>query len=478
MSQTTENPSVSTAQPAAENLKGRRGFLKTGAAAAAGVSLAALPVESYAQVAGSDKLKVGIVGTGGRGSKAVIQTLNANDGAVLSAAGDVFEERLMGTFAKRKAGGLGQILGQIEKNDNLKNQIDLPKDRQFVGFDAYQNVIDSSDVVVLTTPPGFRPMMFEAAINAGKHVFMEKPVCTDAKGYNRVIKAAKMADEKGLKVVVGLQRHYQDKYLQAFAKVHEEGLIGDIISAQCWWNGGRPWTVARDPEWSELTYQMHNWYHFDWVCGDHIAEQHVHNIDIVNWFVSGDSANGGHPVKAQGMGGRTGWEPKTTGNIFDHHYVEFKYDNGVVMNSQCRHIKGTFRKVDEEIHGSKGILYMGQGKITDRNGKTLWQHRTDREGGTDPYQVEHNKLHAAIKNDTPLNNAYYGAHSSFTSCLGRLATYHGQEITWDEATGSDFELVPDGMTWDTPAPVQPVNDKLEYDSAMPGTTKLPWQKKA
>ena len=439
------------------------------------MSLASLPVESYAQVAGSDRVKIGLVGAGGRGSGAIIQNLKGSDSAVFSAAGDVFEERLQGTFAKRQAGGLEKIRKQINGSDQLKKQIDLPKEREFVGFDAYQNVIDSCDLVILTTPPGFRPEMFEAAINAGKHVFMEKPVCTDARGYNRVMKAAKMADEKGLKVVVGLQRHYQDVYRQAFEKVHgDEKAIGEIISAQCWWNGRRPWTVAREDDWSELKYQMHNWYHFAWICGDHIAEQHIHNIDIINWFVSGDSTNGGHPVSAQGMGGRTGWEPKTSGEIFDHHYVEYKYDNGVVMNSQCRHIPGCMNKVAEEIHGSEGILYLGQGKIVDRKGETTWAYRKPREAPGNPYEVEHAELHAAIKNDTPLNNAYYGAQSSFTSALGRLATYSGQEVKWDEAAGSDFQMVPDKMTWDTPAPVQPMNDKFEYDSAMPGKWKLPW----
>ncbi|MEM7015589.1 MAG: Gfo/Idh/MocA family oxidoreductase, partial [Verrucomicrobiota bacterium] len=197
--------SSKSAEKTADESPNRRSFLKGGAAAAAGASLA-LPVESYAQVAGSDKIKIGLVGAGGRGSGAIVQNLKGSDQAVFSAAGDVFEERLMGTFSKRGAGGLNKILKQLE---NKPNQVELPKERQFVGFDAFENVIDNCDLVILTTPPGFRPEMFEKAIEAGKHVFMEKPVCTDAKGYNRTINAAKMADEKGLKVVVGLQRHYQ-----------------------------------------------------------------------------------------------------------------------------------------------------------------------------------------------------------------------------------------------------------------------------
>jgi predicted dehydrogenase len=470
--ESSSTPSTSPSTPAPSS---RRTFLAGTAAAAGAAVVSSLPIEACAQVAGSDRIKVGIVGTGGRGSKAVLQTLQANDAAQLVAAGDVFEDRLMGRMPQRKAGGLDLILGELQKSGKA-DKADLPASRQFVGFDSYQHVIESCDVVVLSTSPGFRPLHFEAAINAGKHVFMEKPVCTDARGYNRVLKAAELADSKGLKVVVGLQRHYQDVYLEAFKKVHEEGLIGDIVSAQCWWNGSRPWTVTRDPSWSELQFQMHNWYHFAWVCGDHIAEQHVHNIDVVNWFVSGDSTKGGHPVSAQGMGCRSGWESPKTGEIFDHHYVEFRYANGVVMNSQCRQIKGAWPRVAEEIHGTKGILHLSEGKITDRKGNTLWKYRQDRDAvPMDPYQVEHDLLHAAIKNGTPLNNAYYGAHSSFTACLGRLATYSGVEVKWDEAVASNFDLVPDNLTWDSPAPVTP-NPDGTYKSALPGTSKLPWAK--
>lgn len=447
----------------------RRKFLAGMGATAAGIS--ALPISASANVAGSDRLKVGIVGTGGRGSGAVLQTLSANPGAQLVAAGDVFKSRLQGN-GPRKAGGLNLIKGKI-KQRGQESQIDLPKERQFTGFDAYQKVIENCDLVVLATTPAFRPLHFEAAVDAGKHVFMEKPVCIDAHGYNRIIRSAKKADEKDLKVVVGLQRHYQEVYLQAFDKVHDEGLIGDIISAQCYWNGSRPWTVARDSNWSELEYQMHNWYHFNYLCGDHIAEQHVHNLDVVNWFMSANHQTGGHPVKAQGMGGRTGWEDPKTSQIFDHHYVEFRYGDDKILNSQSRQIRGTEPRVGEEIHGTKGILTLETGEIKDYNGKVLWRYRAGREGVTNPFQEEHNRLHAAIKEGTPLNNAYYGADSSFTAVLGRLATYTGQQVSWDEAVASDYSLVPDDLNWDKPAPVQPLADGT-YPAPIPGVTKLPW----
>jgi len=445
----------------------RRRFLATTGAA----GLASLPVASYANVAGSDRIKIGIVGTGGRGSKAVIQNLKANKAAQLVAAGDVFESRLQGN-GPRKSGGLSKILPELERR-GMSDQVDLPKERQFTGFDAYEKVIDACDLVLLTTTPGFRPLHFEAAVAAGKHVFMEKPLCVDAAGYNRLIKSAELADQKGLKVVVGLQRHYQPVYLEAFKKVHEEGLIGEPVSAQCWWNGSRPWTLVRQEGWSELEYQMHNWYHYAWLSGDHICEQHVHNIDVVNWFMSGNPEKGWHPVSAQGMGGRTGWEDPRTGQIFDHHYVEFRYDDGRVMNSQCRQQRGCWNRVAEEIHGTEGVLTLADGTIRDRKGSSVWRHRAARGDAADPYQIEHDELHAAIRDNKSLNDAYFGAKSSFTAVLGRLATYTGREVGWDEAVKSNFSLVPDDLTWDSEAPVQPGQDGA-YEAPLPGVTKLPW----
>jgi predicted dehydrogenase len=425
-----------------------------------------------AQVAGSDAVKVGLIGCGGRGTGAVQQNLTANDSARLVAVAEAFEDKIDGTGPRSKKGG---ILSLLEKAGN-SSQVDLPKSRQFVGFDAYKAVIDECDVVCIATPPGFRPLHFEYAMQQGKHVFMEKPVCVDAEGFNKVIEASKVADQKGLKVVVGLQRHYQEVYLQAFDKVHKDGMIGDIVGAQAWWNTQRPWIIARQPGWTEMEYQMRNWYHFNWLCGDHIAEQHVHNIDVVNWFVSGDSANGGNPISAQGMGGRAGTEPHSVGEIFDHHYVEFRYGadhNHAVMNSQCRHIPGTWRQIAEEIHGTEGILHLESGRITDFKGEVKWQYRKPRTGATNPYQVEHDALYDAIQNDTPLNNANYGAKSSFTSVLGRLATYSGQEITWNEATKSNFSILPKEFDFNAEAPVQPDEDG-NYEVAIPGQWKLPW----
>lgn len=441
-------------------------------ATTAGAAAAMLPAEMSAQVAGSDAVKVGMVGMGGRGSGAIVQNLTANDSARLVAVADAFQDKIDGTGPR--ASGLPKIMKQLDKLGK-SDQVDLPKSRQYAGFDAYKGVIDECDLVVIATPPGFRPIHFDYAVKQGKHVFMEKPVCVDAKGFNQIIESAKTADQKGLKVVVGLQRHYQQVYLDAFKKVHDEGLIGDITGGQVWWNGSRPWIVERQPGWTEMEYQMRNWYHFNWLCGDHIAEQHVHNIDVMNWFLSGDSVAGGNPISAQGMGGRAGTEPLSVGEIFDHHYVEFRYGaehGNVVLNSQSRQIKGTMRKVAEEIHGTEGILYLGNGQITDRKGEVKWQHRAPRSGDPNPYDVEHQHLHEAIKNDTPKNDAYYGAKSSFSSVLGRLATYSGQDLQWDEVVKSNFSIMPEEFDFNAEAPVKPGADG-NYEIAIPGEWKVP-----
>ncbi|MCB1089381.1 MAG: Gfo/Idh/MocA family oxidoreductase, partial [Verrucomicrobiae bacterium] len=405
---------------------------------------------------------------------AIVQNLTANDGARLVAVADAFQDKIDGTGPR--AQGLPAIQKQLEKEGKGK-QLDVPASRQYAGFDAYKQVIDQCDLVCIATPPGFRPIHFDYAVQAGKHIFMEKPVCVDAWGFNKVIEAAKMADQKNLKVVVGLQRHYQNVYLEAFKQVHEAGAIGEIVSAQAWWNGNRPWIVPRQEGWTEMEYQMRNWYHFNWLCGDHIAEQHVHNLDVINWFVSGDSQMGGHPVIAQGMGGRAGTEPRTVGEIFDHHYVEFRYGqdhNNVVLNSQCRHIKGTMAKVAEEIIGTEGVLQLSSGRITDHKGNVKWQYREPRgQKDPNPYQVEHNELYRHIREDKAINNAYYGAHSSFTSVFGRLATYSGKEIKWDDAIKSNFTIMPQNYAFDAEAPVKP-NENGEYSIAIPGEWPLPW----
>jgi predicted dehydrogenase len=431
----------------------RRGFLKTAAVA---TSAAALPVELCAQVAGSDQLKLALIGCGGRGGGAAQQNLRSKEGNVkLVAMADAFKGRLDQKFDALK--------------HEFPDKVDVKEDKKFVGLDAYQEAIAAADLVILATPPGFRAHHFKAAIEAGKHVFSEKPTCVDAVGARMYHDAAKLADTKNLKVVVGLQRHYQNVYRATLAKI-KEGLIGDIVSGQVYWNGNTPWVNPRRPGQTEMEYQIYNWYFFVWLCGDHIVEQHVHNLDVFNWFLS--EAMGApndkpvHPISAQGMGGRQVRTGKEFGEIYDHHYVEYTYPNGVVLNSQCRHQPNTWNQVSETIIGTKGICQPGI--IRDRSGKTIWSYAG--EDDPDPYQVEHDELHKAIKTGTPLNNAYYGNTSSFIASLGRMATYSGKLVKWDDAWKSELTGFPDKLAWDAPTKLNPNPDGF-YPVAQPGQAK-------
>ncbi len=446
-------------EPNAPELKSsRRQFIGTTTAAAAGA--AALPASLSAQVEGNSTLKLALVGCGGRGTGAANQNLTTQ-GTKLVAMADVFKGE------GSDSTGIEKSLAQLQQRH--KDKIEVPEENKFVGFDAYLKAIEVADVVILTTPPGFRPMMFKAAIDAGKHVFMEKPVCVDAPGYRMVMEAAKKADEKNLKVVVGLQRHYQKSYLETLERV-KEGMIGDIVSAQVYWNGGGVWVRERQPEDTEMRYQCRNWYYFNWLCGDHICEQHIHNIDVANWFIGAAMGKETeHPVLARGMGGREvrDGDPKF-GEIFDHHAVEFRYANGVVVNSQCRHQRKTWSSVTEEIIGTNGRARPGA--ITDLSGKkTWWRHRGRND--ENPYQVEHNVLLEHIREDKPINNAYYGATSSMTSVLGRMSTYSGKEIKWDDAVASNRTDFPDVLAWDAQPKVLPGPDG-QYPVPVPGETEV------
>jgi predicted dehydrogenase len=304
-------------------------------------------------------------------------------------------------------------------------------------------------------------MHFEEAVKQGKHIFMEKPVATDPAGVKQVLAAAAVAKQKKLNVVVGLQRHYQNSYRELYKR---KNLIGDITSAQAWWNNDGVWVKPRQANQTEMEYQMRNWYYFNWLCGDHITEQHIHNIDVVNWF------KGAYPVKAQGMGGREVRKGKDHGEIFDHHYVEFEYADGSILNSQCRHQPKTMSRVDELLVGTKGRIQCGAAKIVDPKGKVLYQF--DKKGENNAYQAEHDELFAAIaKGVYKFADAENGAYSTMTSVLGRMATYSGQVVQWDQALNSGLNLQPKVYAWDAMPPVLPNQDGF-YPVAIPGVTKF------
>jgi predicted dehydrogenase len=443
-------------QPKPLNNNQRREFVKTAGLASGAILAAPLMSSANFYAGASDAIKVALIGCGGRGTGAAVQALRSKQNVKLVAMADAFRDRIDSAY-KAITGDLSEagISGDITK------MIDVPEERRFVGFEAYKQAIALADVVILTTPPGFRPIHFEEAVNQNKHIFMEKPVATDPEGIKKVLAAAAVAKAKKLNVVVGLQRHYQNSYRELFKR---KDMIGEITSAQAWWNNDGVWVNQRKAGQTEMEYQMRNWYYFNWLCGDHITEQHIHNIDVVNWF------KGAYPVKAQGMGGREVRKGKDNGEIFDHHYVEFHYADGSILNSQCRHIKNTMSKVDELIVGTKGKIFCGAANIRDHKGGLLYQF--DRKTENDPYQSEHDELFAAIaKGEYKFADAENGAKSTMTSILGRMATYSGKIVEWDKALNCGLNLQPSAYTWETlPQSLPDANG--QYKIAVPGVTKF------
>jgi predicted dehydrogenase len=431
----------------------RRDFVKGTSLLAGGILAAPLLSRANFFAGADDTIKIAVVGCGGRGTGAAMQALSSKQNVKIVAMADAFKDNLDNCH-KSLTEEINNSIGELAK------RLDVPEERRFTGFDAYQKAIALADVVILATPPGFRPIHFAEAIKQGKHVFMEKPVATDPAGIQSVLATAAIAKQKKLNVVVGLQRHYQNSYRELYKR---KDLIGDITSAQAWWDNDGVWVRPRKYNQTEMEYQMRNWYYFNWLCGDHITEQHIHNLDVINWF------KGGHPVKAQGLGGRQVRKGKEHGEIFDHHFVEFEYADGSILNSQCRHIPGTMSKVDELLVGTKGKIYCGAAHIKDHTGKLIYQYDTKLENN--PYQTEHDELFAAIaKGEYKFADAENGASSTMTSILGRMATYSGQVIDWDKAINSGIDIHPKVYDWNAEPPVLPNADGY-YPIAIPGVTK-------
>jgi len=450
----------------------RRDFLKTSAAAAATVAATNAFIARSAHAASDETVKVALIGCGGRGSGALTQALSTKQGPIkLIAVADAFEDNARGALDRYK-------------NSEIKDKVDVKDDHIFHGFDAYKNAIDCGpDMVIIATPPGFRPIHFEYAVQKDKQIFAEKPVSTDAPGIRRFLAANALAKQKNLKVGIGLQRHHQARYIEAVKRI-QDGELGDLRLLRVYWNDTGVWVRPRKPGQTEMEYQMRNWYYFVWLCGDHINEQHIHNLDVANWVMKG------HPVEAQGQGGRQVWIGKDNGEIYDHHMVEYTYADGTKMLSQCRHQANTFSSVSEHAHGTKlgadiggGRFYSYDGSV---NGKTEWQYRypgpapTGAPAGNgrrrrnpepDPYQVEHDDLQDAIRNNKTYNEGDYGAHSTMTAIMGRMATYSGKVIKWDEAINSKRSVMPERYAWDAPPPTVP-DAEGNYPIPVPGKTQV------
>ncbi|HLO57903.1 MAG TPA: Gfo/Idh/MocA family oxidoreductase [Bacteroidales bacterium] len=370
------------------------------------------------------ELKAGLIGCGGRGTGAAINFLNAGPNLKVTALGDVLQDRIDSCREELKK----------QKNNEVADEM------CFVGFDAFQKVIDSGvDIVILATPPHFRPDQFEAAVNAKKHVFMEKPVCVDPVGARSVIATARKAAGMGLSVVTGTQRRHQRDYVATYKNV-AEGMIGEIVSANCWWNGGKLWHRDKDAKWNEMEYMIRDWVNWCWLSGDHIVEQHVHNLDVIHWFT------GKFPVKAVGFGSRL---RRVTGDQYDNFSVDFTFDNGIHMHSMCRQINGCANNVSERIQGATGSTNC-QNSILDLSGTELWKYEypmgENGQPGTEvkisPYDQEHIDLVTAIRTGKPINEAENTAMSTLVAIMGRVSAYTGKEVTMDEMMNSDLKLGP------------------------------------
>jgi predicted dehydrogenase len=405
----------------------------------AAVSLAAaLPRIPGAHAAGSDTIRIGVVGCGGRGTGAAINCLEAADGVEIMAMYDLFQDRIDSSLQKIR--------------EKFPGQVKVTPERMFTGFDGYKRLaaVPEINLVVMASPPGFRPMQLQAAVEAGKNVFMEKPVAVDPVGVRSVIASSDTAAKKGLAIVSGTQRRHQARYLELMKRIHE-GAIGELVGGQCYWNQADLWVKLREPGMSEMEWQCRNWLYFTWLSGDHIVEQHVHNIDVMNW------AFRALPEKAMGMGGRQARTGPEFGNIYDHFAVEFEYPGGVRVMSMCRQTKGAAERIEEKLVGAKGVAF-GYGEI---KGGNPWKWDGEE---TNPYVQEQADLIAGIRAGKPLNEGRRIAESTLCAIMGRMSAYTGRAISWDWAmNSSQLDLSP--KTYDLgPNPVDPV--------AIPGQTPL------
>jgi myo-inositol 2-dehydrogenase/D-chiro-inositol 1-dehydrogenase len=369
-------------------------------------------------------LKAGLIGCGGRGTGAAINFIHAGPNLTISALGDVFTDRITSCRERLAEDG-----------------VQIADENCFTGFDAYQKVIESGvDIIILATPPVFRPGHVEAAVSAGKHVFMEKPVAVDPVGARQILASGEKAKGMELSIVTGTQRHHQHDYVATWGKV-QEGMIGDIVSANCYWNQGQLWYREPNPSWTEMEYMIRDWVNWSWLSGDHIVEQHVHNIDVISWFT------GKRPVSAVSFGSR---QRRPTGDQYDFFSTDFVYEGGIHVHSMCRQINGCESNVSEWIQGTEGTSNC-QNTVWDKAGTQLWKYdgyKLDEAGkmtedlAISPYDQEHIDFVTAIRTGKPLNEAEFVAHSTMAGIMGRISAYTGKLVTWDEVMNSELKLGP------------------------------------
>jgi predicted dehydrogenase len=416
----------------------RRDFIKQTSWGLAGTAALHAPL-AHAFGAEDADIKIGLIGCGGRGTGAVLDALGAATKVIYPAEGYHTEDvtdtsRIAHTNIKVVAlGDLFEDRLARARMQCARLGIDIPQAQCFTGFEAYKQVLAIPEInyVILATPPHFRPQHLMAAIEAGKHVFIEKPVAVDAPGVRLVMEAGELAKKKGLGIGAGTQRRHDRGYRETIKRIHD-GAIGDIVYAKCYWNGGQIWVIDREPGWSDMEWQLRNWNYFTWLSGDHIVEQHVHNLDIMNWVL------GAHPVRAvSALGGRQVRVGERHGHIYDHFAVEFEYPNGVTVFSQSRQINGCQNNVSEIVIGSQGTSNCAD-RIEPKGG-TRWQFRPE---GQSAYRLTHEDLIASILSGKPINEAQAIAESTMTGILGREAAYSGRAVSWDDAMKSQRRLGP------------------------------------
>jgi predicted dehydrogenase len=417
----------------------RRDFIKTSALASAATA-ALMTTGTFAAPGGSDKLKIALIGCGGRGTGAISDCLTGSKGLEVVALADLYPDRL------------NQCLNHLQTN--YKESCKVTPDTCFTGFDAYKQALQAGpDIVILATPPGFRPIHLAAAIEAGKHVFMEKPVAVDPVGVRKVIDASMKAKTKGLAIVAGTQRRHSKDYIETMKRIHD-GAIGEIITAQVYWNQGGLWANARQDGQSDMDWQIRNWLYFTWLSGDHIVEQHVHNLDVANW------AFNAHPVKALALGGRQCRVDPVFGHIYDHFAVEYEYPNGAKIISMCRQIDNCASMVGEQVVGTKGKSNCCSSITSTKS----FNYDYDALGRPTPYVQEHIDFIASIRTGKPLNEGVRIAESTMTAVIGRMSAYTGQEVQWDWAMKqSTLDLSPEKYEFGpiaVPSVAMPGKDKL------------------
>jgi predicted dehydrogenase len=419
----------------------RRTFVQTTAAATAAIVL-----PGGIRVAGSDVIRVGVIGCGGRGTGAAVDVMRSSEGVEVVALGDLMPDRLADCRAN--------LAKAASANAGIAAKLKVTDDRCFTGFDAFEKVL-ATDVnyVILASAPGFRPTHLAAAVAAGKHIFTEKPVAVDSAGIRSVLATYEAALKKGLGIGVGTQRRHQAEYVPTIQRIHD-GAIGDVLSGQVYWNQSGLWNRDRQPSWTDMEWQIRNWLYFTWLSGDHIVEQHVHNLDVANWVLKA------HPVKAIGAGGRQSRTDPKYGHIYDHFAVDFEYPSGARVMSMCRQIDKTANKIDEHFLGTKGRSSMAQNEPGRIMGANAW---TSERGPVSPYVQEHTDLIASLRAGKPYNELKQVAESTLTAIMGREAAYTGQEITWEMILKADQDLTPPQLAFGPLAvPAVP----------MPGVTKV------